>query len=345
MVQAGDQLPVARGASAPRARGPRRRRVGQPRGAPRPPRPPPRRRRGRAARAPVRSCGRCRRHRASGRRDGPAQPPRPPPRRPWPLGARPGRPRRASPAGPCCPLRRGSAWRRTLLLDVRAPHGGDRGLLRDAVVVGPRGPRWPPGAPSVGCGDYVYAPKDDPKHRERWRDPYDDDELTGFAGVRGRRRAAPRVRHLPRPLDGPGLRLRPPGPGGQGRPGGRGRGDVGGARPRRHPLRRRPPGPGPRRAHRLAPRPPRRPGRAQPGADRVRRHRPLSLPRRPRRGRAVGGADRVDGTSRGQRHDHGRRRGGPGRVARRPSPARLGQLPGQRRPHGRPPLPRSPARP
>jgi hypothetical protein len=33
-----------------------------------------------------------------------------------------------------------------------------------------------------GLGDYVYAPKDDPKHRERWRDPYDDDELAGFAG-------------------------------------------------------------------------------------------------------------------------------------------------------------------
>lgn len=33
-----------------------------------------------------------------------------------------------------------------------------------------------------GLADYVYAPKDDPKHRERWRDPYDDDELAGFAG-------------------------------------------------------------------------------------------------------------------------------------------------------------------
>jgi hyaluronoglucosaminidase len=27
---------------------------------------------------------------------------------------------------------------------------------------------------------YVYAPKDDPKHRARWRDPYDDAELDGF---------------------------------------------------------------------------------------------------------------------------------------------------------------------
>lgn len=27
---------------------------------------------------------------------------------------------------------------------------------------------------------YVYAPKDDPRHRERWREPYPDDELDGF---------------------------------------------------------------------------------------------------------------------------------------------------------------------
>jgi hypothetical protein len=28
--------------------------------------------------------------------------------------------------------------------------------------------------------DYVYAPKDDPKHRERWAEPYDADELAAF---------------------------------------------------------------------------------------------------------------------------------------------------------------------
>lgn len=28
--------------------------------------------------------------------------------------------------------------------------------------------------------DYVYAPKDDPKHRDRWMEPYDADELAGF---------------------------------------------------------------------------------------------------------------------------------------------------------------------
>jgi hyaluronoglucosaminidase len=31
-----------------------------------------------------------------------------------------------------------------------------------------------------GMTHYLYAPKDDPKHRDRWRDPYDDDELAGF---------------------------------------------------------------------------------------------------------------------------------------------------------------------
>jgi hypothetical protein len=34
-----------------------------------------------------------------------------------------------------------------------------------------------------GMRDYVYAPKDDPKHRADWRVPYDDDELDGFARV------------------------------------------------------------------------------------------------------------------------------------------------------------------
>lgn len=32
-----------------------------------------------------------------------------------------------------------------------------------------------------GLGHYVYAPKDDPKHREAWRSPYDRDELDAFA--------------------------------------------------------------------------------------------------------------------------------------------------------------------
>ncbi len=36
-----------------------------------------------------------------------------------------------------------------------------------------------------GMGHYVYAPKDDPKHRERWRDPYDQAELAGFEAFAG----------------------------------------------------------------------------------------------------------------------------------------------------------------
>jgi hypothetical protein len=31
-----------------------------------------------------------------------------------------------------------------------------------------------------GMGTYVYAPKDDPKHRDQWADPYDADELVAF---------------------------------------------------------------------------------------------------------------------------------------------------------------------
>jgi hypothetical protein len=36
-----------------------------------------------------------------------------------------------------------------------------------------------------GMTHYVYAPKDDPKHRAEWRSPYDDDVLDGFARLVG----------------------------------------------------------------------------------------------------------------------------------------------------------------
>jgi hypothetical protein len=36
-----------------------------------------------------------------------------------------------------------------------------------------------------GMTHYVYAPKDDPKHRERWREPYGDGKLEGFARLAG----------------------------------------------------------------------------------------------------------------------------------------------------------------
>lgn len=35
----------------------------------------------------------------------------------------------------------------------------------------------------AGMDTYVYAPKDDPLHRERWREPYPEQELAGFAAL------------------------------------------------------------------------------------------------------------------------------------------------------------------
>ena len=56
------------------------------------------------------------------------------------------------------------------------------------VIEGFYGPPWSWEARlevAAWCGergmlDYVYAPKDDPKHRHEWRAPYDVDELAGF---------------------------------------------------------------------------------------------------------------------------------------------------------------------
>jgi hyaluronoglucosaminidase len=42
----------------------------------------------------------------------------------------------------------------------------------------------------AGMDTYVYAPKDDPLHRERWREPYDDgflDELSDLGAPGGLR--------------------------------------------------------------------------------------------------------------------------------------------------------------
>ncbi len=36
---------------------------------------------------------------------------------------------------------------------------------------------------AAGMDTYVYAPKDDPRHRERWREPYGDDFLDALAGL------------------------------------------------------------------------------------------------------------------------------------------------------------------
>jgi hypothetical protein len=40
------------------------------------------------------------------------------------------------------------------------------------------------GVAAAGGDTYVYAPKDDPLHRDRWRDPYPEDELAAFAQLR-----------------------------------------------------------------------------------------------------------------------------------------------------------------
>jgi len=59
------------------------------------------------------------------------------------------------------------------------------------VIEGFYGPPWTHTArlhaidflASRGMNAYVYAPKDEPKHRERWRDAYDRDELACFEGL------------------------------------------------------------------------------------------------------------------------------------------------------------------
>jgi hypothetical protein len=39
---------------------------------------------------------------------------------------------------------------------------------------------------ALGLGAYVYGPKLDPKHRQRWREPYSEDEVAAFAGLAAR---------------------------------------------------------------------------------------------------------------------------------------------------------------
>ncbi len=121
---------------------------------------------------------------------------------------------------------------------------------------------------------------------------------------------------------------------------------LGGAGPRRHPLRRRPAGRGPRRADHLAARPPRRPRRAarscppstsasrpSPYLDELAAGVPEDVP--------------IAWTGRAVVNDAITVADAEARAASlggRP-PLRLGQLPRQRRHHGRPPLPRAAARP
>jgi len=60
--------------------------------------------------------------------------------------------------------------------------------FRRGVVEGFYGPPWSHGErlwmidliASLGMNHYIYAPKDDPFHRERWRDPYDGNAIKRF---------------------------------------------------------------------------------------------------------------------------------------------------------------------
>jgi hyaluronoglucosaminidase len=62
------------------------------------------------------------------------------------------------------------------------------------VVEGFYGPPWPPDArlemidflAEHDMNAYVYAPKNDPKHRDHWREPYDDGELAYFGTAAAR---------------------------------------------------------------------------------------------------------------------------------------------------------------
>ncbi len=76
------------------------------------------------------------------------------------------------------------------------PTAGDGGLSWRGTVEGFYGPPWSHPtrldhlsfAAGVGLNTYVYAPKDDPYHRERWREPYPAEELAPLAELAARAR-------------------------------------------------------------------------------------------------------------------------------------------------------------
>ena len=174
--------------------------------------------------------------------------------------------------------------------------------------------------------DYVYAPKDDPKHRERWRDPYDADELAGFE-----RFAAEGALRLGFAIS-PGLSMDYDEPSDRDALAAKvdqvvavgaglvvlalddipfGGGPQGEAHARLTTWLRDHLGDGPTLV--LVP------------TEYV-GHPVIAAPRRAGGGRAGGRADRVDRTGRRQRRDHRGRRSPTGRVARRTAAAALGQL-------------------
>lgn len=76
-------------------------------------------------------------------------------------------------------------------------------LARRGVVEGFYGPPWSHDerldflrfAGGVGLNEYLYAPKDDPYHRERWREPYPDDAIAEI-GELAKEAAARHVRFV-----------------------------------------------------------------------------------------------------------------------------------------------------
>lgn len=75
---------------------------------------------------------------------------------------------------------------------------GRAGRLSAGVVEGFYGPPWRhderlallDAAPALGLDTYLYAPKDDPWHRERWREPYPAAELARLGELADRAAAA-----------------------------------------------------------------------------------------------------------------------------------------------------------
>ena len=71
-----------------------------------------------------------------------------------------------------------------------------RPLPLRGVIEGFYGPPWEPDArlalvefiAAHGMNAYVYAPKSDPRHRERWREPYEAAEASHFQALAGRAR-------------------------------------------------------------------------------------------------------------------------------------------------------------
>jgi hypothetical protein len=76
--------------------------------------------------------------------------------------------------------------------------GRPAGRLSAGVVEGFYGPPWRhderlallDAAPGLGLDTSLYAPKDDPWHRERWREPYPDAELARLGELAARAAAA-----------------------------------------------------------------------------------------------------------------------------------------------------------